>query len=130
MLTIWKWGRTVGDIKAGLPLGSFELWSRWVRDPLLALGCQDPAQRVSEAKERDESRQAVADVYTIWWKKHGDQPVKVHELDYEVKRALDPQDRSRQYLLPKSRALSAPAWRVSRLHASGRSGIGGWRRTR
>ena len=36
------------------------LEARWVRDPLLALGCQDPAERVSEAKARDTRRQAVA----------------------------------------------------------------------
>jgi hypothetical protein len=39
LLTIWRWGRTATDIEAGLPLGSFTQWCRWVRDPLLALGC-------------------------------------------------------------------------------------------
>ena len=53
LLTIWRWGRLATDIKPGLPLGSFEQWCRWVRDPLLALGCQDPVERVSEAKARD-----------------------------------------------------------------------------
>ena len=53
LLTIWRWGRVAPDIKAGITLGSFEQWCRWVRDPLLALGCQDPVERVSEAKQRD-----------------------------------------------------------------------------
>jgi hypothetical protein len=61
LLTIWRWGRIRVDIKPGLPLGSFEQWCRWVRDPLLALGCQDPVERVSEAKERDGRRQATGD---------------------------------------------------------------------
>jgi hypothetical protein len=56
LLTIWRWGRTTADIQSGLALGSFEQWCRWVRDPLLALGCQDPVARVSEAKERDGRR--------------------------------------------------------------------------
>ena len=81
LLTIWRWGRIATDIKPGLPLGSFEQWCRWVRDPLLALGCQDPVERVSEAKARDGRRQEVGDLFTLWWEKHGDQPVAVSQLD-------------------------------------------------
>ena len=98
LLTIWRWGRIATDIEPGLPLGSFEQWCRWVRDPLLALGCQDPAERVSEAKERDGRRQAVADLFAIWWEKHSDQPVAVRQLHDDVKQALDPQGRGRQYV--------------------------------
>jgi hypothetical protein len=75
LLTIWRWGRNATDIKRGLPLGSFEQWGQWVRDPLLALGCRDPVERVSEAKERDGRRQAVADLYSIWWERHGNDPI-------------------------------------------------------
>ena len=33
MLTIWRrWGRIATDIEAGLPLGSFAQWCRWVRE--------------------------------------------------------------------------------------------------
>ena len=39
-LTIWRWGRqNSGQIPNGKPLGSFETWAEWCRDPLLALGC-------------------------------------------------------------------------------------------
>ena len=98
LLTIWRWGRTATGIEAGLPLGSFEQWCRWVRDPLLALGCQDPAERVSEAKERDGRRQAVADLFAIWWDKHHDRPVAIRDLHDDVRQAMDPQGRGRQYL--------------------------------
>jgi hypothetical protein len=99
MLTIWRWGRiATTDIKAGLPLGSFPQWCRWVRDPLLALGCQDPVERISEAKERDGRRQVVADLFAIWWKKHGDLPIAVRQLHRDVKKAADPQGRGRQHL--------------------------------
>jgi hypothetical protein len=98
LLTIWRWGRITIDIKGGLPLGSFGQWCQWVRDPLLALGCQDPVERLREAKERDDRRQATADLFAIWWEKHRDRPVKVRDLHEDVKQAVDPQDRGRQYL--------------------------------
>jgi hypothetical protein len=105
-LTIWRWGRITVDIKSGLPLGSFEQWCRWVRDPLLALGCQDPVERVREAKERDGRRQATADLFAIWWKWHRDQPIVVRQLHDDVRRAVDPQDRGRQYLAAQLEKLT------------------------
>jgi hypothetical protein len=106
LLTIWRWGRIATDMAAGLPLGSFAQWCRWVRDPLLALGCHDPAERVSEAKERDGRRQAVADLFAIWWERHRDQPVAISKLHEDVKRALDPQDRGRQHLASQLEKLA------------------------
>jgi hypothetical protein len=45
-LTIWRWGRiNERDLAPGRPLGSYEIWCQWVRDPLLALGCADPVER-------------------------------------------------------------------------------------
>lgn len=98
LLTIWRWGRIAQGIAPGRMLGSFEQWCRWVRDPLLALGCKDPAERVSEAKERDGRRQAITDLFGIWWERHQNRPVTVRDLDEEVRRAADPQGRGRQYL--------------------------------
>ena len=104
-LTIWRWGRIATDIEAGLPLGSFEQWCRWVRDPLLALGCQDPVARVGEAKERDRKRQDIADLFAIWWERHGNRPMAVRELHFDVVEALDPQGRGRQYLAARLEKL-------------------------
>ena len=98
LLTIWRWGRLATEIKRGLPLGSFEEWCRWVRDPLLGLGCQDPVERVSEAKARDGRRQQIGDLFILWWEKHSDQPVAVSQLDPAVTVVADPQGRGRQYL--------------------------------
>jgi hypothetical protein len=106
LLTIWRWGRIATEIEAGLPLGSFAQWCRWVRDPLLALGCQDPAERVSEAKERDGRRQAVADLFAIWWERHGHQPIAARQLHDDVKQAADPQGRGRQYLASQLEKLA------------------------
>jgi len=98
LLTIWRWGRLGSDIKPGRALGSFDDWCRWVRDPLLALGCQDPAERVGETKARDGRRQQVGDLFDLWWEKHGDKPVAISALDPAFKTVADPQDRGRQYL--------------------------------
>jgi hypothetical protein len=106
LLTIWRWGRIATDIKPGIMLGSFAQWCRWVRDPLLALGCQDPVERVSEAKQRDGHRQAVADLFAIWWDKHHDHPVAVRQLHDDVKHALDPQGRGRQYVSSQAERLA------------------------
>jgi hypothetical protein len=97
-LTIWRWGRQMQDLANGQPLGSFGQWGRWVRDPLLALGCQDPAHRVSEAKQRDSRRQSIESLFMTWHEKHGQNPVRVRDLDVDVTHALDPQNRGRQYL--------------------------------
>jgi putative DNA primase/helicase len=69
-----------------------------VRDPLLALGCRDPAERISEAKERDGRRQTITELFAIWWERHGDWPVAARELHEDVRHAADPQGRGRQYL--------------------------------
>jgi hypothetical protein len=105
LLTIWRWGRISSDIKPGLPLGSFEQWCRWVRDPLLALGCQDPADRVKEMKERDPERQEVADLYALWWSKHSHLPVAAANLDPEVRNLINPQGRARQFVASRLEKL-------------------------
>jgi hypothetical protein len=79
-------------------LGSFETWGTWVRDPLLALGCQDPVAQIREIKARDPHRWKVAELYELWWEHHGDAPTKASELADEVKAAIDPQSRGRQFI--------------------------------
>jgi hypothetical protein len=105
-LTIRRWGRITADIEPGRTLGSFEQWSGWVRDPLLALGCQDPVERVAEAKARDTRRQEVGDLFALWWEKYRDQPVSVSQLDPAVKALADPQERGRQYLAARLEKLA------------------------
>jgi len=98
LLTIWRWGRVATAVEAGLSLGSFDQWCRWVRDPLLSLGCQDPAARIREAKERDDRRQSVANLYNVWWERHGEAPVALRNLHPDIVDMADPQGRGRQYL--------------------------------
>jgi hypothetical protein len=42
-------------------------------------------------KERDDRRQATADIFAIWWEKHRDSSVRVRDLHDDVKLAVDPQ---------------------------------------
>ncbi len=71
-LTVWRWGRQ-NKLDGGKALGGFDAWARWCRDPLLALGCRDPVERVSEAKANDPRRQRTAEILSSWWQAHSDQ---------------------------------------------------------
>lgn len=96
-LTIWRWGRHTKP-KAGLALGSFETWSAWCRDPLLALGCADPVERIRNAKAKDPQRQAAAALFDAWWRRHGKTPTTAFDLHPEVRALIDPQERGRNYI--------------------------------
>jgi hypothetical protein len=82
-LTIWKWGRLT-KLKPGKPLGSFEVWAQWCRDPLLALGLCDPVDRLAEIKAADPKRKELISIFEQWWSIHGEALLKGHELDYQV----------------------------------------------
>ncbi|NQW09428.1 MAG: hypothetical protein HQ481_06040 [Alphaproteobacteria bacterium] len=126
LLTIWRWGRMNEDLGAGKPLGSFEQWCRWVRDPLLALGCQDPVDRVKEAKARDGRRQAVSEFFVAWWYRYQDRPVPIRDLDDEVRRIIDPQGRGRQFvssLLEKLDGTRMSGFILTRQPAAGKWGV-------
>jgi hypothetical protein len=87
-LTIWRWGR-LNRLVEGIPLGSYEVWSRWCRDPLLALGCSDPISRLAEIKAADPVRKQLIDVFDVWWEKHGDVSLKATELAPDVLELID-----------------------------------------
>ncbi len=101
VLTIWRWGVQRGDaLPQGQPLGSFGRWARWCRDPLLALGCRDPVERLAALKAADPHRRAMLEIYTAWQKAHGDRAVAASELDDSVTQLIDPR-LSRQALAAK-----------------------------
>jgi hypothetical protein len=103
-LTIWRWGR-LQNLEPGLPLGSFEQWCKWVRDPLLALGCQDPVARVREAKSRDSQRQQVLEFFNAWHLKYGDRALTIAQLNQDILGLIDPQGRGRQFATAKIQKL-------------------------
>jgi len=73
---------------AGIPLGSFERWSTWCRDPLLALGCVDPVQRAADIKSDDPHRQRIFEFLQAWYAQHGSKPIKLRDLDVRVSAIL------------------------------------------
>lgn len=85
-------------IPKGKPLGSFENWAEWCRDPLLALGCCDPVERIEALKANDPWRKRVVELFGAWWEHHHGDRVAVSQLADPVKVIADPQDRVRQYL--------------------------------
>jgi hypothetical protein len=98
-LTIWRWGRqNPHSLMRGKPLGSYETWAEWVRDPLLTLGCTDPVEQVQEAKAKDPRRRNLEELFTVWWDNHQDQPIAAASLATPVLELLDPRGRGRQYV--------------------------------
>ena len=99
VLTIWRWGRQNASALARCkPLGSFERWGEWCRDPLVALGCCDPVERIEALKANDPRRQHVVELFTAWWEHHRDSRVAASQLADVVKAIADPQNKGRQYL--------------------------------
>ena len=99
-LTIWRWGRQKPDqMQHGKPLGSFETWASWVRDPLLTLGCTDPVEAIAKAKAHDPRRLRVAELFNAWWDVHDNLPVRANSLADAVRDIIDPQGRGRQYVV-------------------------------
>ncbi len=96
-LTIWRWGRQ-SQVPPGLPLGSYEDWCAWVRDPLLSLGCADPVERIRATKMADPKRRMLAELFAAWWEHHHDRPVTAAMLNESVSAILNPQGRPRQYV--------------------------------
>jgi len=105
LLIIWRWGRQ-NKLQQGQPLGSFETWCSWVRDPLMALGCPDPVERVQEVKRRDSERQDTLEVFNRWYECHESAWVKQANLDASVTELLDPRGRGKNALSRKLQSLS------------------------
>src|SRR5262245_45413646 len=98
-LIIWRWGRqTKPKSKGTPPLGGFELWTAWIRDPLVALGCQEPVAQIAKAKAADPKRLNTAEIFQTWWGHHSNNGIKSNDLHDDVKALIEPDlnKRSRQ----------------------------------
>jgi hypothetical protein len=89
-LTIWRWGRQNADLlDEGKPLGSYEVWAQWCRDPLINLGTRDPVDRIAAIKAADPRRKRILTVYEAWWEKHEDRLLPAKDLHQDVIQAID-----------------------------------------
>jgi hypothetical protein len=127
-LTIWRWGRQrAAELTPGRPLGSFEQWAEWCRDPLLALGCRDAVERIDEIKSDDPHRRRIVELFETWYAYHGDKPIKANAIAEPVRALLDPQGRGRQFVAARLVQLAgtcAGGFVLTREKAAGRWGTG------
>jgi hypothetical protein len=125
-LTIWRWGRQrAAELTPGRPLGSFEQWAEWCRDPLLALGCRDPVERIDAVKSDDPHRREIVELFDAWHMHHGERPVKASALPEPVRVLVDPQARGRQHIAARLVQLTgtrAGGFVLTRQEAAGRWG--------
>lgn len=86
--TIARWGQ---DKPTGLPpLGSFEVWSRRVRDPLVSLGLPDPCTVLDRLHQADPEREAALELLTEWHRSFDGQATTVAEAIRLATRLKDP----------------------------------------
>jgi hypothetical protein len=125
-LTIWRFGRLhAAEIQRGRPLGSFERWAEWCRDPLLALGCCDPVERIERVKADDPCRRQIVDLFEAWEAHHGDKPTTAANLAEPVRAMVDPHGRSRQNVASRLSQLAgtrAGGFVLTRQEAAGKWG--------
>jgi hypothetical protein len=89
-LTIWRWGRQNADLLTqGKPLGSYEVWAQWCRDPLINLGTRDPVDRLAAIKAADPKRKRILTVYEAWWIAHQDTLLPAKDLHQTVIQTID-----------------------------------------
>ena len=65
-LTVLRAWHVAGEDSNRPPLGSFETWSRRIRDPLIWLGCADPCDSMEQVRDHDPRRAALIAVVTQW----------------------------------------------------------------
>jgi hypothetical protein len=125
-VTIWRWGRqNATELKSGLPLGSFEEWAEWCRDPLLELGCSDPVERIDRVKADDPHRRQVVELFGTWKAHHDERPIKTADLAVPVRALIDPQGRGRHHIETRLMQLAgtcAGGFVLTRQEAAGRRG--------
>ena len=103
-LTIIRWGL----MEEKLPRGAscrFPQWMRFVRDPLMALGCPDPIVRAESDKQLDPEREHLRDVLRTWFEAHGNAPTGVKDLADSVRALLSPSG-NRQAIAPAVQRLA------------------------
>jgi hypothetical protein len=95
------------------------------RDPLLALGCRDPVERIDAVKSDDPHRRQIVELFDAWHLHHGERPVKASALPEPVRALVDPQGRGRQYVAVRLRQLAgtrAGGFVLTRQEAAGKWG--------
>jgi hypothetical protein len=90
ILTIVRAYRASGERVAISPYGSFEEWSRFVREPLVWLGQADLLETRGTIRRRDPDLDAMHVILTAWHAAHGERALKVAKAadDERVRAAM------------------------------------------
>ena len=79
-LTVMLAYKAAGAPYQTTPLGSFDGWSRRVRDALVWLGCADPVTTMEQARELDPELASLSEVLTQWKLAFGTDKVTVRKV--------------------------------------------------
>ena len=79
-LTVLRAFHVAGRPPQNAPLGSFEVWSGWVRDALLWCGETDPVVTMERTREDDPKLEALSNVLHQWETVIGEQRVSTTEV--------------------------------------------------
>jgi putative DNA primase/helicase len=79
-LTIMKAYLVAGRPGTLPPLGSFETWSRLVREAIVWAGGQDPVQSLETGRASDPQRERLLAIMAAWWDAFGDREVTASEV--------------------------------------------------
>src|SRR5262249_50408394 len=79
-LTIARAFVVAGRPRGVAPIGSFEDWSTWVRDPLIWLGRADPAAAMGNAQRDNPDVAKLVAVLETWARVIGDSRVAAREV--------------------------------------------------
>ncbi|WP_425993094.1 hypothetical protein [Brevundimonas sp. TWP2-3-2] len=73
--------RAAGELdEKVIPIGSYEEWSAFCREPLIRLGLPDPAQSMIAQLSDDPDKEALAHFLAVWWKRISGRSVMVREI--------------------------------------------------
>jgi putative DNA primase/helicase len=77
LLTIAQWGLQVED--GPIPIGSFEEWSRRVRNTVMGLGLSDPCASMEALHRDDPEREMAVELLSEWRREFSGAPTTVAE---------------------------------------------------
>jgi hypothetical protein len=89
-LTIMLAYRAAGAPKQTTPLGSFEIWSRFVRDAIIWAGLPDLCANADKLREADPELERFLTVAQQWEKHFGNGWKKLAEVINEANQPADP----------------------------------------
>ena len=116
-LTIMRAYKAAGSPPQSKPLGSFEKWSRLVRDALLWLGCGDPVTTMEAARGLDPKLSELSEVLSHWKSALGTDRITVRRIiEKTTRQSVDSYGNT-------SREFEHPDMREALMAVAGQGGV-------